>query len=142
MSDQDIEGVRPYHEAAGGWGALRATAKALAHSRNVLSGAELLLKQNQPNGFELSGLCLAGSETHILFRVLRKRRQGGGLGRQPVSALHRKFLHNIRSVSYGERPITGSRIKGASRTPWHMIGRAAGLSRFPGTMPLRALRES
>ena len=55
MSDQDIEGVRPYHEAAGGWGALRATAKALAHSRNVLSGAELLLKQNQPNGFDCPG---------------------------------------------------------------------------------------
>jgi molybdopterin-dependent oxidoreductase alpha subunit len=55
MSDADIKGVRPYHEPAGGWGALRATALALAHSRNVLSGAELLLKQNQPGGFDCPG---------------------------------------------------------------------------------------
>jgi molybdopterin-dependent oxidoreductase alpha subunit len=55
MSDADVEGVRPYDEPAGGWGALRATAMALAHSRNVLSGAELLLKQNQPGGFDCPG---------------------------------------------------------------------------------------
>jgi len=51
----DIQGVEPYHEPAGGWGALRATAAALARSRNSLTGAGLLLKQNQPDGFDCPG---------------------------------------------------------------------------------------
>jgi molybdopterin-dependent oxidoreductase alpha subunit len=55
MSDDEVKGVNQYHEPAGGWGALRATAMALAHSRNVLSTAELLLKQNQPSGFDCPG---------------------------------------------------------------------------------------
>ena len=55
MSDTEIKGVEPYHEPAGGWGALRATAAALAHSRNSVTGAGLLLKQNQPDGFDCPG---------------------------------------------------------------------------------------
>lgn len=55
MSETEIQGVEPYHEPAGGWGALRATAAALARSRNSLTGAGLLLKQNQPDGFDCPG---------------------------------------------------------------------------------------
>ncbi|MDB5973449.1 MAG: formate dehydrogenase alpha subunit, partial [Nevskia sp.] len=55
MSETEIKGVEPYHEPAGGWGALRATAAALAHSRNSVAGAGLLLKQNQPDGFDCPG---------------------------------------------------------------------------------------
>jgi molybdopterin-dependent oxidoreductase alpha subunit len=55
MSETEIKGVEPYHEPAGGWGALRATAAALAHSRNSVTGAGLLLKQNQPDGFDCPG---------------------------------------------------------------------------------------
>jgi molybdopterin-dependent oxidoreductase alpha subunit len=55
MSDDDISGVHEYHQPAGGWGALRATAVALANSRNVLAAGELLLKQNQPDGFDCPG---------------------------------------------------------------------------------------
>jgi molybdopterin-dependent oxidoreductase alpha subunit len=55
MSDFDIDGVHPYDDPAGGWGALRATAKALAHSRNELGSIELLARQNQPHGFDCPG---------------------------------------------------------------------------------------
>jgi molybdopterin-dependent oxidoreductase alpha subunit len=55
MSETEIEGVQQYDDPAGGWGALRATAQALAKSRNALSGAGLLLKQNQPDGFDCPG---------------------------------------------------------------------------------------
>jgi molybdopterin-dependent oxidoreductase alpha subunit len=55
MSETEIEGVRPYEDPAGGWGALKATAEALAHSRNALGGSGLLLKQNQPDGFDCPG---------------------------------------------------------------------------------------
>ena len=55
MSETEVEGVRPYDDPAGGWGALRATAQALARSRNALEGTALLLKQNQPDGFDCPG---------------------------------------------------------------------------------------
>src|SRR5246500_2814374 len=55
MSDTDVEGFRPYGDPAGGWGALKATAEALARSRNPLGGSGLLLKQNQPGGFDCPG---------------------------------------------------------------------------------------
>ena len=55
MSEPEIEGVQPYDDPAGGWGALRATAQALARSRNALGGTGLLLKQNQPDGFDCPG---------------------------------------------------------------------------------------
>jgi molybdopterin-dependent oxidoreductase alpha subunit len=55
MSQDEIEGVEAYDNPAGGWGALKATAQALARSRNALSGTGLLLKQNQPDGFDCPG---------------------------------------------------------------------------------------
>jgi molybdopterin-dependent oxidoreductase alpha subunit len=55
MSESEIEGVRQYDDPAGGWGALKATAQALARSRNALDGTGLLLKQNQPDGFDCPG---------------------------------------------------------------------------------------
>jgi molybdopterin-dependent oxidoreductase alpha subunit len=54
-SDADIDGVHPYDEPAGGWGALNATARAIANSRNELLSIELLGQQNQPHGFDCPG---------------------------------------------------------------------------------------
>jgi hypothetical protein len=42
------EGIRDYHEPAGGWGALKALAVALKQQQVVLQGIPMLLKQNQP----------------------------------------------------------------------------------------------
>jgi molybdopterin-dependent oxidoreductase alpha subunit len=55
MADRKIDGVEDYRDPAGGWGALRATAEALARSRNVIAASELLLKQNQAGGFDCPG---------------------------------------------------------------------------------------
>jgi formate dehydrogenase major subunit len=45
----------PYNPPAGGWGALRATAKALREQSVILKGSEALLSMNQPEGFDCPG---------------------------------------------------------------------------------------
>jgi molybdopterin-dependent oxidoreductase alpha subunit len=45
----------PYNPPAGGWGALRATVKALREQSVVLKGPEALLSMNQPEGFDCPG---------------------------------------------------------------------------------------
>jgi len=50
----------PYNPPAGGWGALRATARALREQSIVLKGSETLLSMNQPDGFDCPGCaCIA-----------------------------------------------------------------------------------
>ena len=45
----------PYNPPAGGWGALRATARALREQSIVLKGSEALRSMNQPDGFDCPG---------------------------------------------------------------------------------------
>jgi formate dehydrogenase major subunit len=45
----------PYGSAAGGWGALKATARALREQSIVLKGSRALLSVNQPDGFDCPG---------------------------------------------------------------------------------------
>ncbi len=45
----------PYDSAAGGWGALKATARALREQSIVLKGSKALLSVNQPDGFDCPG---------------------------------------------------------------------------------------
>lgn len=45
----------PYKPAAGGWGALRATAKTLREQSIALKGSGTLLSMNQPDGFDCPG---------------------------------------------------------------------------------------
>ncbi|GGJ17237.1 formate dehydrogenase subunit alpha [Neoroseomonas lacus] len=47
--------IRPYHDAAGGWGALRATGAALLGQDTALRGSATLLRVNQPDGFDCPG---------------------------------------------------------------------------------------
>jgi anaerobic selenocysteine-containing dehydrogenase len=52
---RDIPGIRPYDAPAGGWGALRATAKAVHEQMNFAEGPRVLLKTNKPDGFDCPG---------------------------------------------------------------------------------------
>ncbi len=47
--------IRQYREPAGGWGALRATGKALTEQGIAISGSATLLRMNQPEGFDCPG---------------------------------------------------------------------------------------
>ena len=55
MADEKIPGVRPYDKPAGGWGALKAVAGALADQETVIEGGKTLLQANQPEGFDCPG---------------------------------------------------------------------------------------
>ncbi|SEF10375.1 hypothetical protein SAMN05444161_8416 [Rhizobiales bacterium GAS191] len=47
--------IRPYHQPAGGWGALKAVGKALIEQDVAISGSTTLLRMNQPEGFDCPG---------------------------------------------------------------------------------------
>ncbi|MRG55338.1 FdhF/YdeP family oxidoreductase [Phyllobacterium sp. SYP-B3895] len=49
------KGIARYDHPAGGWDALKAVAKTLAHQQIVAQGSRTLLKANQPEGFDCPG---------------------------------------------------------------------------------------
>ncbi|OZI55333.1 FdhF/YdeP family oxidoreductase [Bordetella genomosp. 5] len=55
MSNDTPEGIRPYHHPAGGWDALRAVAQTIRTQMTVVSGPRILLRNNQPDGFDCPG---------------------------------------------------------------------------------------
>ncbi|MBB3456439.1 molybdopterin-dependent oxidoreductase alpha subunit [Rhizobium sp. BK313] len=55
MKDRRPDGIEQYDHPAGGWDALKAVAKTLAHQQVVAQGTMTLLKANQPNGFDCPG---------------------------------------------------------------------------------------
>ncbi len=55
MKRRDVPGIRPYDSPAGGWGALRATAKAVRDQMDVTQAPLLLLRTNKPEGFDCPG---------------------------------------------------------------------------------------
>jgi molybdopterin-dependent oxidoreductase alpha subunit len=55
MNKRAVEGVRRYDAPAGGWGALRATAAAVAEQMHVAEAPGLLLDTNKPDGFDCPG---------------------------------------------------------------------------------------
>ncbi len=52
---KSVTGVKRYKNPAGGWGALRATAKAVAEQMNAVDATRTLLRTNQPDGFDCPG---------------------------------------------------------------------------------------
>ena len=55
MEKRVVPGVHRYDAPAGGWGALRATAKAVAEQMNLAEAPLLLLHTNKPDGFDCPG---------------------------------------------------------------------------------------
>ncbi|WP_223216665.1 FdhF/YdeP family oxidoreductase [Paraburkholderia phenoliruptrix] len=55
MSKREVPGVGPYGGPAGGWGALQAVARAVRQQMGVAREATMLLKVNQPSGFDCPG---------------------------------------------------------------------------------------
>ncbi len=55
MKEKRPEGIERYDHPAGGWDALKAVAKTLAHQQIVAQGTRTLLKANQPEGFDCPG---------------------------------------------------------------------------------------
>jgi len=52
---REVPGIKAYDSPAGGWGALRATAKAVRDQMGVAQAPLLLLRTNKPDGFDCPG---------------------------------------------------------------------------------------
>lgn len=65
---REVPGIRPYDGPAGGWGALRATAKAVHQQMEIVEAPVLLLRTNQPTGFDCPGCAWPDKEHRSTFQ--------------------------------------------------------------------------
>src|SRR5712672_1357062 len=63
-----VPGIRPYESPAGGWGALRATARAVREQMDVLEAPLLLYRTNKPAGFDCPGCACPDKEHTSTFQ--------------------------------------------------------------------------
>jgi len=67
-TEREVPGVRPYDAPAGGWGALRATAKAVREQMDLVEAPRLLLRTNKPDGFDCPGCAWPDKEHSSTFQ--------------------------------------------------------------------------
>ena len=65
---RNVPGVRPYGGPAGGWGALRATAQAVRQQMDTFEAPVVLLRTNQPTGFDCPGCAWPDKEHRSTFQ--------------------------------------------------------------------------
>ncbi len=65
---RDVPGIRPYDGPAGGWGALLATAQAVRQQMETLAAPIVLLRTNQPTGFDCPGCAWPDKEHRSTFQ--------------------------------------------------------------------------
>jgi molybdopterin-dependent oxidoreductase alpha subunit len=65
---REVPGIRPYNSPAGGWGALKATAKAVREQMDVTEAPGLLLRTNKPAGFDCPGCAWPDKEHTSTFQ--------------------------------------------------------------------------
>jgi molybdopterin-dependent oxidoreductase alpha subunit len=63
-----VIGIRTYSNPAGGWGALKATAKAVRQQMDVAEAPLLLLRTNKPDGFDCPGCAWPDKEHTSTFQ--------------------------------------------------------------------------
>ncbi len=65
---RDVPGIRAYDGPAGGWGALRATALAVRQQMETIEAPIVLLRTNQPTGFDCPGCAWPDKEHRSTFQ--------------------------------------------------------------------------
>lgn len=65
---REVPGIRPYDGPAGGWGALKATAQAVRQQMEVMEAPVVLLRTNQPAGFDCPGCAWPDKEHRSTFQ--------------------------------------------------------------------------
>lgn len=65
---REVRGIRPYDAPAGGWGALKATANAIRKQMDAFEAPILLLRTNQPAGFDCPGCAWPDKESSSTFQ--------------------------------------------------------------------------
>jgi len=65
---KEVPGIKPYGGPAGGWGALRATAAAVQQQMTLTEAPILLMRTNQPAGFDCPGCAWPDKEHKSTFQ--------------------------------------------------------------------------
>src|SRR3984957_17821617 len=65
---RNVPGIRQYDHPAGGWGALRATAKAVKEQMGVIDAPLALFRTNKPDGFDCPGCAWPDKEHSSTFQ--------------------------------------------------------------------------
>jgi molybdopterin-dependent oxidoreductase alpha subunit len=65
---RDVVGIKRYDHPAGGWGALRATAKAIREQMDFAEAPKLLYRTNKPTGFDCPGCAWPDKEHTSTFQ--------------------------------------------------------------------------
>ena len=65
---RNVPGIRKYDHPAGGWGALRATAKAVKEQMGVVDAPLTLFRTNKPDGFDCPGCAWPDKEHTSTFQ--------------------------------------------------------------------------
>ncbi len=68
VAKKSVPGIRSYTAPAGGWGALKATASAVAEQMRVTEAPGVLLHTNQPDGFDCPGCAWPDKEHASTFQ--------------------------------------------------------------------------
>lgn len=68
MSKREVSGIRRYDAPAGGWGALKATAQAVRQQMTALEAPLVLMRTNQPAGFDCPGCAWPDKEHRSTFQ--------------------------------------------------------------------------
>ncbi|SAK67733.1 oxidoreductase alpha (molybdopterin) subunit [Caballeronia pedi] len=68
MAKREVPGVRPYDSPAGGWGALKATAQAVRTQMETVEAPIILMRTNQPDGFDCPGCAWPDKEHRSTFQ--------------------------------------------------------------------------
>ena len=68
MANKDIPGIHEYNAPAGGWGALRATAKAIREQMDASDAVVTLFRTNKPAGFDCPGCAWPDKEHTSTFQ--------------------------------------------------------------------------
>src|ERR1700752_4233461 len=63
-----VPGIKPYTQPAGGWGALKATAKAIREQMDGPEAALTLFRKNKPDGFDCPGCAWPDKEHTSTFQ--------------------------------------------------------------------------
>jgi hypothetical protein len=80
LPHHDVPGIRLYAHPAGGWDAIRATARAIRAQMEAPEAIEPLLRTNKPDVFDCPGCAWPRSYAGVDVPILRERRQGRHLG--------------------------------------------------------------
>jgi molybdopterin-dependent oxidoreductase alpha subunit len=110
-------GIRKYEHPAGGWDALGAVAKAIHGQMNAVSGTRIMLRNNQPDGFDCPGcawpdpkhtsafeFCENGAKA-VTWEATRKRATPEVFQRHTVSELLGWRDHNIEDLGRLTHPM-------------------------------------